>query len=304
MIKKTKVKKYRQKWQFSAWGAFFLLLGALFLAQFILLPPTNYFKKEVNNPFKPTSLKLQPTTLPQKITPVPAKSFTSHSGYQLRVPILMYHYIGYNPDPSDKARDILATNPDKFKQQMRYLSQQGYQTVSLDTLYAALKQQTTLPAKPIILTFDDGYEDFYTNAYPILQEFNYKATVFIPTGLIEKTPYLTWPQIQLMSTQGLITFGAHTVNHYNLTAILSDESWTEISQSKEELQDRLGIPINFFSYPGGSLNNLVVSQVQKAGFIGAVGTWSSHFQSEGTIYNMPRIRINGLIDLKIFAELL
>ena len=189
--KKSKAKSKLKKWRFPLWGIASLILAGFLLAQFILLPSASNLKKDADNPFKLTTTTLQPSALPQKITPKPTKSYTIHSGYQLKVPILMYHYIGYNPDPADKARYILATNPDNFKQQMKYLSDQSYQTISLDTLYAALKKQTTLPSKPIILTFDDGYEDFYTNAYPLLKKYNLKSTLYVIVNAVDKPGYIT-----------------------------------------------------------------------------------------------------------------
>ncbi len=230
--------------------------------------------------------------------------YPTPSLYQLRVPILYYHYIGNNPNPADLQRNALSIAPDKFDEQMGYLKDNGYTTISLDTLYAALKKQTTIPSKSVILTFDDGYIDFYYNAYPILKKYGLSATEFIPTGLIGQGAYLTWPQIQEMSSSGLILFGAHSVHHYSLISVPTSTLINEITESKRILQEELGVPINFMAYPYGSTNSQVISEVIKAGFIGAIGTWSNKNQSEGTIFNMPRIRISGSINLATFASLL
>ncbi len=123
------------------------------------LKPINQAQSTNNVPL-PT---IQPTKIQQKVNDVPQMS-----GYQLIVPILMYHYVGNNPNPADLQRDTLSISPNKFNEQMKYLSDNGYAAISLDTLYAGLKKQVTLPNKSIILTFDDGYIDFYYNAYPIL----------------------------------------------------------------------------------------------------------------------------------------
>lgn len=225
-------------------------------------------------------------------------------GNQLRVPILMYHYISSNPDPADRARDSLATPPDKFDEQLKYLSDNGYTTLTLDTLYAALKNQVTLPSKPIILTFDDGYIDFFINAYPILQKYRFQAMVFIPTGLMNQGYYLQWDQIRQMHGSGLIKFGAHSVHHYHLTSLSRQAALWEMAESKKVLQEKLGVPINFMAYPSGAANLETIDLAKEAGYIGSVGTWRGYIQSEGTIFNMPRIRINGFIDIKTFTELL
>lgn len=226
------------------------------------------------------------------------------AGNQLRVPILMYHYVGNNPDPNDFKRDILSISPDKFEEQMKYLAENGYSAISLDTFYAALKKMITLPSKPVVLTFDDGYIDFYYNAYPILRRLNLHATVFIPTGLMEQKAYLTWSQINQMHSSGLISFGSHTVNHSTLPILPRESIVSELKESKQVLENKLGIPINFMAYPFGSSNSFVVELVREAGYLGAVGTWPGVIQSEGTIYNMPRMRVNGSIDFPEFIKLL
>jgi len=96
---------------------------------------------------------------------------------------------------------------------LSYIASQGYTTITYDTLYAGLKGQTKLPAKPIILTFDDGYIDFYVNAFPILRKYNLNATEFIPTGLIDTAYYLHWEQIKEMDKSGLISFSSS--QHYS-----------------------------------------------------------------------------------------
>lgn len=285
-----------------------IIACSIFLAQYIFHSPIkNYNSKKSFNLYP----SIKSNIIKPSVSPAPKvkKTFSDRhyvqiKGEQLLVPILMYHYIGFNPDPKDTARDILSTTPDKFKDEMKFLKDSGYTTITLDTLYAALKKQVKLPDKAIILTFDDGYIDFYYNAYPILKEFNFSATVFIPTGLMDQGPYLRWSQIKDMQSSGLISYGAHTIHHYSLTSISNDQVWIEISESKKVLEEKLGIPINFMSYPTGTSNSSVANLTQKAGYIGAVGTWYGKIQSEGTIFNMPRVRINGNISLQMFKELI
>src|SRR5262245_20632003 len=100
----------------------------------------------------------------------------------LHVPILMYHYISANPRaPADPLRTRLSVPPAQFAQQLAYLHRAGYTTITLDDLVDALHLHATLPSKPVILTFDDGYQDFYTNAYPLLRRYRDKATIYIIT---------------------------------------------------------------------------------------------------------------------------
>ncbi|MCL4367153.1 polysaccharide deacetylase family protein [Patescibacteria group bacterium] len=226
------------------------------------------------------------------------------SGNSVRVPVLYYHYVGNNPNPQDHQRDALSITPDKFHEQMQFLATNGYHAISYDTLYAILNHQTAMPSKPVILTFDDGYVDFFYNAYPILQQFNLRATVFIPTGLIGRSAYLNWDQIHQMQHSQLISFEAHSVNHYNLTAVSTEVAKNEITESKKTLEQELGTPVNFMAYPYGATNNQIIQMVREAGYVGAIGTWASNTQSEGTRYNLPRIRVSGTLNIQSFQNLL
>ncbi len=97
-----------------------------------------------------------------------------------QVPILMYHHIAVPPDPRDIRASRLAVPPVQLEEQLAYFQRAGYTTISLDDLAAALRDRAALPDKPVILTFDDGYVDFYTNAYPLLERYNAKATTSWP----------------------------------------------------------------------------------------------------------------------------
>lgn len=225
-------------------------------------------------------------------------------GRQTRVPILTYHYIGNNPNPADKARDNLEVVPDKFEEQMNYLSKNGYNTISFDTLYAVLHGVSSLPLKPVILTFDDGYIDFYLNAYPILRRYGLHAVSFIPTGLVGKGYYMSWPQIKEIDASGLVSFQAHSVDHPNLAGLSDDKLKYQIWESKKALEAELGKPVNTFAYPYGVTDERVWAAVKAAGFVGAVGTWYGVIESEGTIYDMPRVKIGGGMTIEKFPSLL
>lgn len=216
------------------------------------------------------------------------------------IPILMYHYVGNNPNPKDHQRDTLSITPDKFETQMRWLSINGYTPVTLDSLFGIFYKLTPRPRKPVVLTFDDGYVDFYYNAFPILNSFNFHAVSFIPTGLIGKPAYMTWDQIKQIQTSGLVDFEAHTINHYDLTTLPYPKIIEELKQSKITLEQQIGRPVNFIAYPFGSSNSLVWRAALDSGFVGGVGTWFG--KAAGPGINMPRIRIVGQISLEEFAR--
>lgn len=215
------------------------------------------------------------------------------------VPILTYHYIADNPRPKDVQRNALSVPPAKFEAQMDYLAKNGYTPISLDTLYGIFNHQTSAPVKPIVLTFDDGYIDFYTNAYPILRRFNFHAVSFIPTGLIGGSYYMNWDQIKEIASSGLVTFEGHTLTHANLPSLSYAVVLKQLVDSKNILQAQTGYPVNFVAYPYGSTNGNVQAAAQKAGYAGGVGTW--YGKASGASLNMPRIKVSGSWSIKEFA---
>ncbi|HJZ46136.1 MAG TPA: polysaccharide deacetylase family protein, partial [Roseiflexaceae bacterium] len=170
----------------------------------------------------------------------------------LRVPILMYHYISFNPRaPADPLRTRLSVPPPQFAQQLAYLHQANYITITLDDLVDALHGRTILPPKPVILTFDDGYADFFTNAFPLLRRYGDKATIYIITRKVGTPGYLSWKQLQTLAASRLITIGAHTRTHPELPALSAQQSWAELAGSKTDLETRLGISVRHLAYPAG-----------------------------------------------------
>jgi peptidoglycan/xylan/chitin deacetylase (PgdA/CDA1 family) len=227
----------------------------------------------------------------------PVRANTSN----IRVPILMYHYIGDNPNPKDSARNSLLVTPDEFDQQMQYLSQNGYTPIDLNTLYAIYDGKATAPAKPVVLTFDDGYVDFYYTAFPILQKYNFHAVSFLPTGLIDHYPgfHLTWDEVKQMNASGLVEFEAHSVSHVNLNSVSNARLTLELRDSKQILEAEIGHPVNFVAYPYGAGNARVQAVARSLGFVGGLGTW--YGVATGPSLNMPRIRINQYVTLSSFA---
>lgn len=228
-------------------------------------------------------------------TPLPPSSPSGSNG----VPILMYHYVGNNPNSADRQRDVLSITPDKLDAQFAWLVQNGYTPITLDTLYGLFAKKENI-SKPIVLTFDDGYVDFYFNAWPILRKYNFHAVSFIPTGLVGKTYYMSWDQIKEINNSGLVSFAAHTVSHAYLPSLSYSNIQSELATSKKTLEQQLGTRVNFVAYPYGASDTNVWRAAQEAGFVGGAGTW--YGRATGPGINMPRIRIAGTITLAEFAQ--
>jgi peptidoglycan/xylan/chitin deacetylase (PgdA/CDA1 family) len=241
--------------------------------------------------------KIQPEKKVKTPAPIP-----TNSGRSVKVPIIYYHYIGKNPNPADKLRDNLSVDPDLFEQQMAYIASSGFNTINFNTLYTALKGGGALPPKPIIITFDDGYIDFYVNAFPILRKYNLHVTQFIPTSLVDTGYYLHWDQIKEMDATGLVSFEAHSLTHANLVSLSDAELKRQVTDSKHRLETELGKLVNTMAYPYGVSDTRVWQAAKTAGYIGAAGTWGSSTESEGNIYDMPRYKIPGGLSLEGFKK--
>ena len=221
----------------------------------------------------------------------------------MKILILMYHMISDTDHLQEKR---YAVSPRSFGRQMGYLKYSRYTPVSLVALHRYIVDQVnnTLPEKPIVITFDDGYMDNYENALPILREFDFPATAFIVSGLVGKTnSWMTaegYPEKHLMGWREIeemkknrITIGSHTINHRRLSTLNSNGAKNEIEGSKKFLEDKLGIPINHFAYPYGDMNQSIVSMVEEAGYNTACST-KSGFNSEGTNpFALRRIEVYG-----------
>ncbi|RJQ17502.1 MAG: polysaccharide deacetylase family protein [Nitrospiraceae bacterium] len=209
-----------------------------------------------------------------------------------------------------------ATTPNDFLQQMEYLVA-NFTMVSLPDFYKLRIAGKSLPDRLAIITFDDGYEDNYTYAFPVLKQFGIKATVFLTTGFIngevditekdgtyQDLKALTWEQVREMRGDG-ISFGAHTHTHPILTEISLDQAEGEISRSKKILEEKLGEPAGLFAYPFGqpkTFNRNIIDLLKKHGFKSACSTLWGCNNSNVDIFSLNRIRIDACDTFHDFKE--
>jgi peptidoglycan/xylan/chitin deacetylase (PgdA/CDA1 family) len=224
---------------------------------------------------------------------------------RINVPILMYHYVSTLPPNADATRVDLTVEPNMFRAHMRYLVEQGYTTISLYQLEDALQRGTQLPPNPIILTFDDGYVDHYTNVFPILQEMGMTATFFIITGFIDANDsnYLTWDQISQMSAAGM-SMESHTKTHRDLRSRDYNFLIYEFLGSLESLNAHLQRPSHMFAFPVGRYDDTTLSVLSQTSVWRAVTTENGSLQTTDNRLEMPRIRIHGTTGVNGLAVLL
>jgi peptidoglycan/xylan/chitin deacetylase (PgdA/CDA1 family) len=210
----------------------------------------------------------------------------------MRLPILLYHY----PPPN-------------FEQQIEHLEQAGYTSIDLDQALAGL-QGGPLPAKPVVITFDDGFAP-QMQAFEILKRHNMKATYYIITSGEESRwcigsgrrygdplqpaggcgdAYLNWDQVRLLDKSGLITIGGHTVNHRNLASLSEADQRFEIINGKQALEAQLGHGIRHFAYPYGAYNAESIQIAREAGYVTAVTTLPGEIQTDGSPFTLRRVR--------------
>lgn len=184
------------------------------------------------------------------------------------MPILTYHSL-------DDSGSVISTSPATFARQMETLWQKGYKTLSLSEAADIIHQDSPFPTERFVITFDDGYENVYHVAMPVLRQFGFKATVFLITDYcgklndwaghsssIERRPLLSWSQMNEM-IKSEFEAGVHTATHPDLTRIPIEQAESEIIRSKQTIQDKLGVKADLFAYPYGKSNSRVLNLVRE-----------------------------------------
>ena len=219
-------------------------------------------------PTLPASLKAAATHTRSAWWLVRSRGRLDRSGLR----ILFYHRVSEDDDP-------LAVSPRRFGAQMGLLAAEGYDVVGLAEA-AEMLDRGIAPPRVIALNFDDGFLDVAENALPTLERLGFRATVFLPTGVIDGTasfpwyadqpPVLRWDEIRELDAGGTLRFEAHSVSHPNLILLDGYAAGHEIGQSKLDLEARLGRPVEAFCYPAGLYGERERALVAEAGFRVAV----------------------------------
>ena len=210
----------------------------------------------------------------------------------INVPILTYHYIRINPDRFDHLGFALSVTPADFAAQMDWLKDSGYHPITAGDLAAYLRGARGLPSKPVILTFDDGYADFYTTALPILRAHDFRATAYVVSGFVGWPNYMTAAQVLEADRSG-IEIGSHTVNHPNLTNLSYVSVRSQLVDSKRFLENLLGHQVTSFCYPSGKVNSMVAWQVANVGYDSATTTVFGFRHTLADRYIWTRLRVSG-----------
>ena len=237
-----------------------------------------------------------PTATPSPtLTPTPV-----YTGYCLNIPVLMYHHVAPQSVAITRGFSSLNVDNNLFDQQMGYIASHGFTTLFAEDLVNALHNHATLPAKSIVISLDDGYDDVYNYAFPIAKKYGVKLTVMVPTGLLgvqgPTNSYYTWGQLKDMLGSGLVHVGNHTWSHYPVGSGNAAKDQYEIATAQKELQQNLGISPIVFAYPYGTNANVlsVHRELQQNGILGAFSTIGGSVQCDSFIYSLHRTRIGNV----------
>ena len=221
--------------------------------------------------------------------------------------VLMYHMVSEHLPKNQSKFNRLRVIPKVFEKQLIWLKQNGFKSFTLSELV----QLENIPEKSVVLTFDDGYEDNFTNAFPLLQKYGFKATIYIVLNRFENNwatdkdldkasselnneKMLSDEQIKTMIESGLIEIGSHTLDHVNLPKLNKEEKEKQLLESKKQIENIFGTKCDSFAYPFGFYDEDSVKIVENIGYTNATTTVNGVFdKNRYSNFEIPRIMVSG-----------
>jgi peptidoglycan/xylan/chitin deacetylase (PgdA/CDA1 family) len=262
------------------WGlgvAVLLVLGGAIAAAFVLASQPAHHAKAA-----PAT-----TTTRPKPKPPPHPRPRVRGPHNRPVPILMYHVLG-TPPPSAAYPQLYVKRAD-LAGQLRWLARNGYHAVTLGRVFRYWREGVSLPPKPVVLSFDDGYLSDYTVAMPALRRYRWPGVLNLVVDNVAPGD-LTGPQVRALIAAGW-EIDAHTISHVDLTTLGAAQLRHEVAGSRRLLRHMFGQPVNFFCYPVGRYDARVVAAVRAAGYLGAT-TVNPGLGQRSEPYTLNRIRVD------------
>lgn len=229
-----------------------------------------------------------------------------------RIPILMYHSVSDAVQEGIHPYYRTVTTPAVFERQIRYLREHGYKSISPAEAAQLMDSDRRISGRPVAITFDDGFRDFYTNAFPVLQKYGFNAIVYLPTAYIGAAPKqfngvecLTWNQVRELKAAGT-EFGSHTVTHPHLRSVDNAQVHHEVRASKVMIEQELGAEVNSFSYPYAfpemdrTFTRNLRHMLEEEGYENGVSTIIGTADTAGDRYFMRRLPVNSCDDERLF----
>lgn len=203
----------------------------------------------------------------------------------LKIPIFIYHSV--RPQPSKHWNGYEVT-PELFEKELKYLKDNGYRTITLDELRDDLLAGEIGNTKPVVLTFDDGWQNQYKYAFPLLKKYNMIATFYIYTNPIGKKHFLNWDEIKEMNNFGM-TIADHTLSHPYLKKISLEEVKRQVTESKKIIEEHLGKPVLHFASPFGYTDPKIIKIIEETGYTTARTTYKGTYHSKDDLFRLTGI---------------
>ena len=207
------------------------------------------------------------------------------------VPVLMYHRVDLRLSARDPITVHLTVMAPAFETQLRLLRDAGDRSMTLDALRAAIDRRAPLPARRVVLTFDDGYEDNYTVVFPLLRRYGFIGTFFVVTSTIGTRDHLTAPQLREMAEAGM-EIESHGVHHVDFSLLSPAAARSELARSRKTIEAWTGRPVVYFAYPAGRYNAGLERILEDVGYRGAVTERPGFVSPASPPYLLERVRID------------
>jgi peptidoglycan/xylan/chitin deacetylase (PgdA/CDA1 family) len=211
----------------------------------------------------------------------------------IRVPSLMFHYVSWLPatDPDMDLRKDLTVSPADFGAMLKYLKDNGYTTITTKDLWWSLDQTAALPAKPVMLTFDDGYADAYSVVLPLLKAYGMTGTFFVTVNLVDRPGYISRDQVRALADAGM-DVEAHAMDHIPMLGTLAGQTF-QMCKAREFLNAWTGTDVRHFGYPAGNYNDTSFVALKQCGYLSAYKSSGGSVQSSNAMYLLQRARVRG-----------
>ncbi|WP_454052736.1 polysaccharide deacetylase family protein [Clostridium sp. Marseille-Q7071] len=211
------------------------------------------------------------------------------------VPVLYYHSI------QKSGENELMMDPELFRSHLQWLNNNNYTSLTMEEFYNYIKYNTPVPEKSVVITFDDGYIDNYTNAMPIINEFDFDTTIFMVSDFVGNPNFLTESQLKELE-KNKINIESHTANHLYLAKLPKEKQKEELQQSKDRLDNLLNEKIEYVAYPYGSYNDDTKNITREIGYKMGFSTDSGWASGDDDLFSIPRVYMSDFYDLDEFIR--
>lgn len=226
--------------------------------------------------------------------------------WRLDAPVLMYHHVQELHGEPAPAWLRYTVSPSAFEAQLQWLHESGYQTITAARLVETLRgdpreDARSLPPKPVVLTFDDGWACCYDTVFPLLKRRGMTATFFVYPSGVDAPGYVTWAQLREMRSAGM-DIQAHSMTHPHLPTIPPADAEREIEKCMAVMTEKMGDAPTVFAYPFGEYSDAVIKAVERAGYEGAYSTDPGIEHSAGDAFKLKRVLVSYPDDLDVFGR--